>query len=174
MKNRKHIGYSYLLLLPVLFLLSSCRPVSYELKFSASMNEATCSEHLGTERMGFGITQRRTRISGEDGGSFTLIGNINGRNVSFDLFNPSDPECADHWIVTGTLQEGYKISGDLVGGDCRSVYSTKRQKDKTGELADGTEIWEFIDGCAWSGSFEAEIVNAPKEVREAFDKALSP
>jgi len=138
------------------------------------MTEASCSEHLGTERSGFGITQRRTHISGGDGGSFTLEGNINGRNVSFDLYNTSDPECGDHWIVTGTLQEGYKISGDLVGGDCRSVYSGNRKKDKTGELEDGTEIWEFVTGCIWSGTFEAEIVNAPKEVREAFDKALKP
>ncbi len=87
MFTRKHKGYYFLLLLPALLLLTSCRPVSYNLKFSASMTEASCSEHLGTERSGFGITQRRTHISGGDGGSFTLEGNINGSNVSFDLYN---------------------------------------------------------------------------------------
>ena len=174
MNPPKHYSYLYLLLFPVLFLLTSCRPVHYELKFSASMNKASCSEHLGSERLGFGITQRRTHISGGDGGSFALEGNIQGRNVSFVLINPSDPDCTDRWIVTGRLQEGYKISGDLVGGDCRSVYFAKRQKEKIGETDDGSPIMGFVTGCVWSGSFEADIVNAPKEVREAFDKALNP
>ena len=167
--HQKYVRLSLLLLLLALIPLTSCQPQRYDLKFNATITGtagepgANCSGET-SQKLGFTIIQKRTKIEGS-GSGFTLRGGFTGKEAAFDLLLPVSP-CPDYWKVRGTIQQDYTIKGTISGGDCHSGYAAPRLPRPDTD--------EFFVGCTFWGTFTAQIVNAPKEVYEQFDKALNP